>query len=139
MLWKFAMTIRKPSNRKGRTLTTIGIIIAGLFLYKLVIGPDENLARNTQQHSDYAQSQGLAIVSAAITPRAVAEFDIPSTIVSQIGATTYQLAGSFVTQETTSHKTPYSWYVQIEAIPNCFDYNSYSCWVTISGPLIVPD
>lgn len=133
------MTARKPSTSKGRTLTTIGIIIGGLFLYKLIIGPDENLARNTQQHSDYAEKYGLAIVSSAIVPKAAAEFDIPSTIVSQVGATTYQLAGNLSTIDATSQKTPYSWYVQIEAIPRCFDYNAYSCWVTISGPSIVPD
>jgi len=133
------MTTREPSNRKGRTLTTIGIIIAGLFLYKIVIGPDENLARNTQQHSDFARNQGIALISAVMAPQGATEFDIPSTIVSQIGTTTYQLAGSFVTRDTTSQKTPYSWHLQIEAIPHCFDYNSYSCWVTISGPSIVPE
>ncbi|BHH84106.1 hypothetical protein [Desulforhopalus sp. 52FAK] len=133
------MSERKPSTSKGRTLTTIGIIIGGLFLYKLIIGPDENLARNTQQHSDYAKRYGLAIVSSAIASKATAEFDIPSTIVSQIGATTYQLAGSLSTNDTISQKKHHSWYVQIEAIPHCFDYNSYSCWVTISGPSIVPE
>ena len=133
------MTRNNVEPKKGRTLTTVGIIIAGLLLFNLIKGPQEKPDRIVQKHSDYAKNQGIAIVSAVIAPTTSTEFDIPSTIVSQIGATTYQLAGTLFTNNGSPQKTLYSWYLQIEAIPNCFDYNLYSCWVTISGPTITPD
>jgi hypothetical protein len=133
------MATKKVKSEKVHTVTTVGIIIVGLLLFNLLKGPQEQTDRIVQQHSDYAKEKGIDIVSAVLAPTTSAEFDIPSTIVSQIGATTYQLAGSLFTSNSSAQKSPYSWYLQIEAIPNCFDYNLHSCWVVISGPTITPD
>lgn len=133
------MTTNKVEAKKGRTLTTITIIAIGLLIYSAFSEPDKTQITNLQKHSDYARDQGIATVSVIIPPTSATQIDIPATIVSQVGATTYQLAGSLYTNADSQEKTPHSWYVQIEAIPNCFDYQRHSCWVTISGPTIVQD
>lgn len=133
------MTTNHVETKKGRTLTTITVILVGLLLYNLAAEKPDSAEGTIQNHSDYAKDQGIATVSALISQAEPTEIDSQSTIVSQVGATTYQLAGSLYTNSNTSNKTPYSWYVQIEAIPHCFDYRLHSCWVTISGPTIVKD
>lgn len=133
------MTTHHVETKKGRTLTTITMILVGLLLYNLAAEKPLKREGPIQKHSDYAKDQGLARVSALISPTVATEIDTKSTIVSQVGATTYQLAGSLYTMNNSTQKTPYSWFVQIEAIPHCPDYRLHSCWVTISGPTIVKD